>query len=400
MLTIIIAIAAVVAGFGAAFIIYKPRLKVAGERLIDAQSAIERQREDFGKALANLEMTFKGLSSDILKESRDEFIKQAEPKIAEHVRPLQDALKRYDEALRSIEGKREAAYGGLNKQVDLLMNYTRELRDETGNLKNALKSTTVRGRWGEVTLRRVVELSGMSAHCDFDEQTSVTVEDGRLRPDMIVKIPGGRTVVVDAKTPLDAYLRAAEATSEDARSARLSEHAKAMREHMKKLSLKSYWEQFDSSTDMVVMFVPGESFAAAALEADRALLEDGMRSRVILATPATLIALLRSFAMGWQHEQLAENAQRISDAGKELFDRITTFANHFGKVGRNLKQATESFNDAVGSMERMLIPGARKLKELGATKSPDAALPEIRQIDAIAAKISSVQVEVETEKLL
>ena len=223
----------------------------------------------------------------------------------------------------------------------------------------------------------------MSPYCDFDEQSTAVVEDNRrLRPDMVVHLPGGRTVVVDAKTPLDGYLRAVEAKSEQERATHLTAHARAVRDHMKQLSLKSYWEQFDSSTDLVVMFLPGESFAAAALEIDRSLFEDGMLSRVILATPATLVALLRSFAMGWQQERLAENAQRISEAGKELFDRFVTFTEHFDKVGGALDKSVKAFNSAVRSMESRVIPGARRLKELGATRSPDADLPEVAQIES------------------
>lgn len=384
MLTVIISVASLCVGFGLGALFLRSKLDVARARLADSQSSLERERQSF----ADLQTMFKGLSSEVLKENSEQFIKQATPTIAEHVRPLEEALKRYDVALRSIEERRNEAYGGLKKQIDMLQGYTQQLKDETGSLKNALKSSSARGRWGEVTLRRVVELAGMSAHCDFSEQVTATGADGRMRPDMIVKLPGGKSVVVDAKAPLDAYLRATEATNDQDRTRHLAEHARAVRDHMKRLGLKSYWEQFDSSTDLVVMFLPGESFAGAALEVDRTLFEDGMSSRVILATPATLIALLRSFAMGWQQELLAENSQRISDAGKDLFDRIGTFIGHFGKVGKNLKQATDSFNDAVGSMERMLIPGARKLKELGATKSPDAEISSIDTIETTPRQIS------------
>lgn len=385
-LTIIITIAVLAS---AAAVFMWSRLQIARARLLDAGAALARQREEFDRTLKNLETTFKGLSSDVLKDSRDEFMKQAEPKLDEHVRPLLDALKRYDETIRAVENKRESAYGGLKRELELLQGFARELRDETGNLKNALKSTTVRGRWGELTLRRVAELSGMVSRCDFDEQTSVTTEDGRLRPDMIVNIPGGRKVVVDAKAPLDGYLKAVEATNERDRRAHLEEHAKAIAEHMRRLSQKSYWEQFDSSTDFVVMFVPGESFASAALEIDRNLLEDGMRSKVILATPTTLVALLRSFAFGWQQEQLAENAQKISDEGKELFDRFETFSKHFGTIGANLDKAIRSFNSAVSSMQSRVIPSLKRLKELGATRSHDALVTEIEQVETSPNQIAS-----------
>lgn len=379
------------AGIAIGWFLMRPRVRLAEERRADAERLLNEQRADF----TNLQSSFKGLSADVLREAREDFIKQAEPAIAQHVAPLKDALSRYDVALRDIEQKRGQAYGGLSRQLELLQGFAQQLKDETGSLKNALKSSSARGRWGEVTLRRVAELSGMSAHCDFDEQASAEGDSGRLRPDMIVHIPGGKNVVVDAKTPLDGYLRATEATSEPDRLRYLGEHARAVRERMRELSLKGYWEQFESSTDLVVMFLPGESFAAAALEIDRALLEDGMRAKVLIATPSTLVALLRSFAMGWQQEKLAENAKEISEAGKELFDRVIKFAGYFNKAGKNLRQAVEAFNDGVGSFERMLVPGARRLKELGASKTPDAEPPTVESIEIVPRQIAPTEVQVE-----
>lgn len=385
MITIIIvAIAFLAIGLGVGVVIYRPRLILARARLSDVSAAMERQQQQF----ADLQTIFKGLSSEVLKESRDEFIKQAEPKIAEHIRPLEAALKRYDDALRAIEGKRDEAYGGLTGMLKLLQASQAELTRETVGLATALKSPVVRGNWGELTLKRVVEVAGMSEYCDFNVQVTSTSEDTRQRPDMVVRLPGGRTVVVDAKAPRNAFFEAMEAKDEKSRTSHFTLHAEAVRDHMKRLGQKAYWQQFDPAPDFVVMFLPGESFFSAALESDRTLIEDGMISRVILATPTTLIVLLRSVAMGWQQIQLAENSQRISDAGKELFERIGTFAEHFGKIGRNLGQATDSFNNAVGSMERMLIPGARRLKELSATKSPGADVPSVEPIETIPRQIS------------
>lgn len=387
---ILVAVAAAfAAGFAVAWVARSASLRVALERRADAERWLAEQRADFEKLVAGLQATFRGLSAEVLKESREEFLREAQPAILQQVAPLQDALKRYDEALRDIEGKRGEAYGGLKRQVELLQGFAQELKDETGNLKNALKSTTARGRWGEVTLRRVVELAGMSEYCDFEEQAQALGEAGRMRPDMVVRIPGGRSVVVDAKAPLDAYQRAVEATSEADRRRYLGEHADAVRERMRQLSQRAYWEQFDSATDLVVMFLPGESFATAALEADRTLLEDGMRSRVLIATPTTLVALLRSFAMGWQQERLARGAEEISSAGKELFERIVKFASHFERVGKGLRGALDAFNDGVGSFERMLVPGARRLAELGATKSPDAESPSVERIEVLPRPLAS-----------
>lgn len=360
-----------------------------GARLADAQEALTRQREEMG----SLETTFRGLSSEALRESREEFIKQAEPKIAEHVRPLKDALARYEEAVRTIEGRREEAYGGLKEILSYLRDGQVRLTKETGSLVAALKSHSARGRWGEVTLKRIVEVAGMSSHCDFEEQATVGEEDARQRPDLVVRMPGNRSVVVDAKAPLDAYMRAIEASDETVRAAELAAHAQAVRDHMKRLGQKAYWSQFENAPDFVVLFLPGESFFSAALEKDRELIEDGMRSRVILATPTTLIALLRVVAMVWQQEKLAENSQRISDAGRDLYERCQTFADHFSKIGSSLMRAVEFFNKAVGSWEARVIPGARKLKELGATSTPDAELPEVAQIERAAKSLEAADAE-------
>lgn len=360
---------------------WEAKHRVAQARLDDAEGALAREREERRRELENLQMTFKGLSSEILKESRDEFLKQAEPRIGEHTRPLADALKRYEEAIRSIENKREEAYGSLKGLLDVLKNGQTELTRETSSLVSALKSPAARGRWGEVTLKRVVEVAGMSQYCDFDEQAAAEGEEGRLRPDLIVRLPGKRNVVVDAKVPIDAYMKAMESTEDEARIRNLGQHAQAVRGHMRNLGAKAYWTQFDPAPDFVVLFLPGESFFSAALEQDRSLIEDGMASRVVLATPTTLIVLLRSVAMGWQQHKLAENSLRISEAGKELFERCTTFASHLGSMGSGLEKTIKSFNTAVGSWEHRVVPGARRLQELGASRTPDQEIPEVKPIE-------------------
>lgn len=372
---------------------WRAREEVSRVRLSDAEEQLARQRADFDKALSNMQVTFKGLSSEVMRESREEFLKQAEPKLGEHLRPLKDALTRYEQALRDIERKREQAYGGLENMMGVIRKGQELLSRETVALSSALKSPTARGRWGEVTLERVVEVAGMSQYCDFDRQASVTTAEGRQRPDLVVRLPHGRSVVVDAKVPLGEYMKAMESGDETARKTHIAAHSRAVREHMRSLGLKNYWAQFDPTPDFVVLFLPGESFFSAALEQDRGLIEDGMQSRVILATPTTLIVMLRSVAMSWQQEQLAENSQRISDAGKELFERCTTFARHLGGVGKGLESALANFNKAVGSWESRVIPGIRTLKDLGATRSPDAELPSLDGVQTIPRELTSGNTE-------
>ncbi|MFA4875053.1 MAG: DNA recombination protein RmuC [bacterium] len=400
MSPLILFILGLAAGAGVALVWHFSRAKgwdaereIADARLSDAEAALARQREDFDKALGNMQLTFKGISSEVLKESREEFIKQAEPRIGEHVRPLREALARYEEAVREIERKRENAYGGITGVLDMLKQGQQTLTRETATLVSALRSPTARGRWGEVTLQRVVEVAGMSSYCDFDTQSSVNSADGRLRPDLVVRLPQGRSVVVDAKVPLAAYMEAMDAKDEQTRTAHFAAHAKAVRAHMSALGQKNYWQQFDPTPDFVVLFLPGESFFSAALEADRALIEDGMQSRVILATPTTLIVMLRSVAMSWQQERLTENSQRISEAGKELFERCAKFAEHLGGVGTGLERALSSFNKAVGSWESRVVPGAKRLKELGAARSPDADIPSIEPVQSIPRQLASGEVE-------
>lgn len=349
---------------------------VAEARMEEAARSIEDQKKLLEEAKIKLADTFRALSGDSLKSNNQAFIELAGSVMS----PVKDALEKFEKVSRE-------SYGAIDKKLDMFNQLQTGLQAETKNLSDALKRPQVRGRWGEITLKRVVETAGMSEYCDFTEQVSVDTEEGKQRPDLIVKLPGGRTVVVDAKAPLKAYLEAVEAGDAKSREESLARHAQQVRDHMKLLGTKDYWKQFKPAPDFVVLFLPGESFFSAALEKDRELIVDGIANKVILATPTTLIALLRTVAYSWQQQHMAENAEKIAKAGEDLFDRICKFVEHLGDVRNNLENATHSFNKAVGSLESRLIPGARKLKELGAAPA-DKEIEEIEPIDAVPRQLN------------
>ncbi len=350
---------------------------------------LETERGALKEAQARLLESFKALSADALRSNNQSFLELAretfgklhqqsadelgkrQQAIDSMVKPLKESLEKVDAKIGEIEKARASAYGQLSEQLKSLGTAQTSLQAEAAKLTTALRSTTTAGTWGELQLRRVVEMSGMSSYCDFTEQQS----SGGFRPDLVVRLPGGQQIVIDAKAPNDAYREAVNASDDAVRTAKLAEHAAKVRSHIDGLGAKDYWAQFQPSPEFVVLFLPGDQFLSGALQGDSSLIDRAIAKKVLLATPATLIALLKAAAYGWRQEDISKNAQIIADLGRQLYDRISGFADHLDKVGRGLETASKSYNAAVGAFEGTLLPGARKFAELGAKGAKDLPDP-------------------------
>lgn len=370
-----------------------------------AQTALEKTQENLAEqrklideAKIRLTDAFQALASQTLRDSNQEFLKladknfqvlqqnaagdlaQRQTAIAGLVDPLKTSLDKFQQQIAQVESSRQKAYGELTTQVQQLTESSQLLRQETGSLVTSLRQPQIKGKWGELTLRRAAELTGMSPYCDFDEQPSAETEEGRLRPDLRVNLPGGRQVIVDAKVPLNAFLAALSARNQDEYRSAMGEHARLVRAHIAQLASKRYWDQFSpDAPDFVVLFLPGESFFSAALEQDRTLIEDAMNKRVVLASPTTFLALLRAVAYGWNQQKTAQDAQQIVELGKALHERMIKFLEHFDEVRSGLEKANKAYTQAVGSLESRLLPTARKFQSLAAPAGGD--LPEVGPIE-------------------
>ena len=407
------AVGGAVAGFAVAWFLRQSREVPERVRLetqlAEARKALEDQKRLLDESQEKLENAFKALASDALRSSNESFLKLAQETLQKHlaqasgdldlrkkavedlVKPITDQLKVYQEKADAMERERQTAYGGLTTLLTSVAQTQEKLKSETGSLVSALRRPNVRGQWGEFTLRRVVELAGMTEHCDFQVQETVASEGGVQRPDLVVRLPNKRDIVVDSKAVADGYFEALEAPSEDLRRLALAKHASHLREQMRALSEKRYWEKFARSADFVVLFVPAEPILDAAVQADPALIEDAMNRRVVIATPSTLVALLKAVAYGWRQERLAENSAKVAEEGKKLLDAINVWAGHFLKLRGAVFDVVQHFNATQGSIERNVLPKARAMKELGVQTLKD--IPSIEPVSEVprAAELPKVE---------
>src|SRR6187200_2038668 len=348
--------------------------QLAEARAAAAAELAAAQQKLLDKADLRMRETFQSLASQALNDNRQSFFDLAKTSFEAYRQPIADTLKRVDERLGDVERERIQSYARLSEQIVAL-------GSSATMLANALRTPAVRGRWGELQLRRVVELAGMLQRCDFDEQPGLFSENGRLRPDLIVHLPGGKQIVVDAKAPLEQFLEAQTAVDEASRVARLQGHARQVRDHMDRLAAKAYWDQLGNSPEMVVMFLPGESLFSAALQHDLTLIEHGLQQRVLLASPLTLIALLTTVAHTWRQEALADNYREVAGLGRELYERLSVLSRHFDDLRKRLDGAVHAYNAAAASFETRVLPGARKLRDLNVTTAPE--LPPAEPIDTV-----------------
>jgi DNA recombination protein RmuC len=384
---------------------------VGRARTARLEATLEQERRSATERIAILEQsesrltdTFKALSGDALKNNNESFLQLARATLEKYqdgaktdleqkrkdvesvVKPISESLEKVNTQIQELEKARRQDYGGLAQHLETLRAQAEALSSETRNLGNALRKPIVRGRWGEIQLERVVEMAGMLDHCDFHRQVTTEGEEGRLRPDLTIHLPGGKTIVIDAKAPLEAYLSAVEAKDEATAKEHMKNHARQVRVHVAKLAEKSYQNQFVNAPEFVVLFLPGENFFSAALEHEPGLIEYGVQEHVIIATPTTLIGLLKAVAFGWRQEKIAESAQEIKNLGKSLYERLSTLADHFGKVGLNLDRAISAYNDAVGSLETRVLPAARRFQELDV-----AAVEEIAEVKPVEKSTRALQ---------
>ena len=363
-------------------------------KIDEERKSTKEKLEVLNNAQEDLSNSFKALSGEALKQNNQTFLDLAKQVMEKHqnsakadlesrhnsiselVKPIKDSLGKFDSKVVDLEVKRESAYSALNQQVKSLAITHDSLKMQATNLTNALKTPSTRGRWGEIQLRNVVEMAGMLDYCDFQEQASKPTENGSVRPDMIIKLPANKIIVIDSKAPLASYLKAHETDDESLKNQLLKKHAQDTKSHLKALSGKAYWEQFSDSPEFVVMYLPGESIFSGALQQDSLLIEEGIRKKVILASPLTLISLLMVVAHGWKQEQIAESTREIADLGKELHERICSFANHLTKLGKGLSGAVDSYNSAVGSLDKRVLVTARKFDQLGASSKGELVSPK------------------------
>ena len=416
--TILLIIAGLALAFGAGWWLGRRRaaaleteVAVLGARLATEQAVEAERTVALDRAMEQLDRRFDDLAGRQLRENIENFLRLAKENLGGHqqsaqsslkereqaiealIKPIQESLARTSEALREIETERQRDFGSLRQHLTDMRESHTALQRETRNLVQALSKPQVRGQWGEIALRRLVELAGMTAHCDFEEQVHVAGEDGALRPDMIVHLPEGRDVVIDVKTPLDAYPLAVEAPNDEARTVALRRHAQHVSERVRLLSSKNYASQFENAPQFVVLFLPGDQFLSAALDQQPDLLDRAMSSGVVLTTPSTLLALLKAVHSGWQNVRLAEGAERIRRLAEDLYARLSTFRNHLGKLGNALEANVRAYNSAVGSLERNVLPGARKFTELGVRgEKPIEDLTEIevtvREVDGTTPELA------------
>ena len=379
-------------------------LETTRQDLAKAQTSLEAERkshaarvEELEKMGAAVEEKFKALAADVLGKNSENFLKLVSERFEKHktsaaedlekrrtaietlVKPIGEGLVKFERQIGEIEKAREGAYSAVTEQVKSLAQGQTDLRSETGRLVQALRQPKTRGRWGEYQLQNVLEMAGMTEHVDFVEQKAVGGEDGRLRPDVIVRLPGGKSIIVDAKTSLEGYLDAVEADNEEDHKQHMAAHVRHVHDHARKLASKEYWKELPGTPDFVVMFIPGEAFYAAAIESDPELFERAVKGQVLISTPTTFIALLKAIAYGWQQQKLDENTQKVKHLARELYDRIKVFGEHMGGLGDSLRQAVKKYNEGVGSLEGRVLPTARKFKALGVV-SAEATLPGMESI--------------------